>query len=98
MASIHGGLFHAAPTHVTATARSTAGPLSLAQVTGAGPGGSGHETTSGPPGDPRFAGSPAGSEQVLATQTQAGGTTTLTLHDGSVINFIGTPHFDVIIH
>jgi hypothetical protein len=97
MASIHGGLFHAAPTHVTATARPTAGALSLAQVTG-GAGGSGHQPTSGPPGDPKFAGSPAGSEQVLATQTQAGGTTTLTLHDGSVINFIGTPHFDVIIH
>jgi hypothetical protein len=94
MASVGGGLFqaaHAPTAHVTAAARPTAGTLGLAQVTaGAG--------SSGPQADARFTGAPAGSESVVATQAQVGGTTMLTLHDGSVINIIGSIHFDVIIH
>jgi hypothetical protein len=102
MATVAGGLFHpasAAPTHVTATARPDAGPLSLAQVTrGSGAVGRGTSAVVGPQDDPRFAGQPAGAEQVVATQTQVSGGTMITLNDGSTIFFAGLIHPDAIIH
>jgi hypothetical protein len=100
MASVVGGLFRAAPTHITAAARPDPGALSLASVTrGSGSGGSGTNTVVGSGGDPRFAGGlPAGSEQVVATQTQLAGGTLVTLNDGSTIHFVGVLHVDAIIH
>jgi hypothetical protein len=94
MATVHGGLFHAsAPAHVAAAARPDAGHLSLASVTG------GYDTTVGSAGDPRFAGGlPASTEQVVATQTQVGGNTVVSLNDGSTITFVGVIHVDAIIH
>ncbi len=57
--------------------------------------GSGFDTVSGAHGDVRFAGSaPAGSEQVVATQTLEGGNTILHLQDGSTLTLIGITHVD----
>jgi hypothetical protein len=57
--------------------------------------GSGFDTVSAAHGDVRFAGSaPAGSEQVVATQTLEGGNTILHLQDGSTLTLIGITHVD----
>jgi hypothetical protein len=103
MATVAGGLFHptsAAPTHVTATVRPDAGFLSLGSVTGGiGSGGSGTDTVVGPQGDPRFAGNlPSSTEQVVATTTQVGGDTVVSLTDGSTLIFVGMTKPDAIIH
>ena len=99
MASVGGGLFHPAPptpTQVIASPRPDAGPLSLASITGGGGGGgSGFDTVMGQQGDLRVAGGlPAGTEQVVATQTQEGGNLVLHLSDGSTITLIGVTHVD----
>jgi hypothetical protein len=58
--------------------------------------GSGFDTVSGAQGDVRFAGNaPAGSEQVVATQTVEGGNTILHLQDGSTLTLIGITHADI---
>jgi serralysin len=56
---------------------------------------SGFDTVSGPQhGDVRFAGggATAGTEQVVATQSQVGGNTVLHLPDGSTITLVGVTH------
>jgi hypothetical protein len=67
-------------------------------VGGAGQGSaSGFDTVTGPSqGSGGFAGQPqgGGTEQVAATQTQAGGNTVLHLPDGSTITVAGTSHVD----
>ena len=94
MASVHGGMFHAVPvaTQVTPVARPDAGPLGLSSVTPQGAG--------APQDQAQFAGNlPAGSDQVVATQSQDGGGNTIVhLEDGSTITFVGTAHIDAIIH
>jgi hypothetical protein len=104
MATVGGGLFHlypgsAAPTHVTQADRPDAGTLSLASATGgSGAPGSPFDTISGVAGDPRFAGTiQTGTDQVVATTTNAGGSTVFTLTDGSTLTFIGMVQPDVII-
>jgi hypothetical protein len=90
--------------------RPDAGPLGLASITeahttiaggadttpGSAPmGGGGSDTVSGLQGDVRFAGNtPAGTEQVVATQTQEAGNTILHLPDGSTITLVGVNHVD----
>lgn len=68
-------------------------------VGGAGQGSaSGFDTVSGPSqGSGGFAGQPqgGGTEQVVATQTQAGGNAVLQLPDGSTITVAGTSHVDL---
>jgi hypothetical protein len=101
MASVGGGLFHPAsptPSQVTPSPRPDAGHLSLGSVTddgGSHSGGSGFDTVNAPQADLRVAGSlPAGTEQVVATQTQAGGNLVLHLSDGSMITIAGVTHLD----
>jgi hypothetical protein len=100
MASVSGGLFHTGSptsTQVTAAPRPDAGPLSLASVTGGGSGkaGSGLDTVSGLQGGMRIAGTlAAGTEQVVASQTQQGGNLVLHLSDGSTITLVGMTHID----
>jgi hypothetical protein len=104
MATVTGGLFHASQpvTAATGAPRPDAGPLSLSSIAathttvagGAGTG-SGFDTVSGPQAGGGFAGNlPAGTEQVVATQTQDGGNTVLHLSDGSTITLIGVTHVD----
>jgi hypothetical protein len=105
MATVAGGLFHASsPTApVTAGPRPDAGPLSLSAVAGAhatvggsaSTSSSGFDTVSGPQAGGGFAGNlPAGTDQVVATQTVEGGNTVLHLPDGSTITLIGVTHVD----
>ena len=68
-------------------APTSAGPLGLASAT------SGFDTT-GTAGSGAFAGGSAASDQVVATQTQAGGNTIIQLADGSTITVVGVAHFD----
>jgi hypothetical protein len=58
--------------------------------------GSGFDTVSGPEqGSVRFAGgTTAGTEQVVATQSQSGSNIILHLPDGSTITLVGVTHFD----
>jgi hypothetical protein len=57
--------------------------------------GSGFDTVSGPQSDVRFSGTtPAGTEQVVATQAQEAGNTILHLPDGSTITILGVTHID----
>jgi hypothetical protein len=104
MATVAGGLFHtsAPTTPVTGAPRPDAGTLSLSAIAGAHPtvggggsSGTGFDTVSGPQAGGGFAGNlPAGTEQVVATQTTEGGNTVLHLPDGSTITLIGLTHVD----
>lgn len=105
MATVAGGLFHAtSPTApIAASPRPDAGPLSLSSVAdthttmtgGGGTAGSGFDTVTGPQPGGGFAGNlPAGTDQVVATQSVEGGNTVLHLPDGSTITLVGVTHVD----
>jgi hypothetical protein len=86
-------LLSASPGHqlVAGSAQpSNAGSLSLASITH----GHGLDTASATHPANFAGGAAAGTEHVVATQTQAGGNTVLHLHDGSTITVVGVTHID----